>query len=190
VVRRIVEERLMPTIQLKSGAGEAIAVELRRDAGGHFTGRVDEQQVEGRFQELADGQWILRIGHHVMPCHCIRRDARIEVWLGGETYVFEMARPKGRGSHTEAGGVAEEILAPMPGTVLRINVKPGDRFEAHQPLIIMESMKMEITLSAPHAGRVSEIRCRVGELVAMGSVLAKLEGSTSDAESPPPGKDR
>ncbi|KAB2945072.1 MAG: acetyl-CoA carboxylase biotin carboxyl carrier protein subunit, partial [Phycisphaerae bacterium] len=49
---------------------------------------------------------------------------------------------------------AVEVKAPMPGTILKILVKPGDVVTAHQPLVVMESMKMEMTLSASGAGRV------------------------------------
>jgi 3-methylcrotonyl-CoA carboxylase alpha subunit len=75
-----------------------------------------------------------------------------------------------------------DLTAPMPGTVLKVLVAPGQRFEAHAPLVVMESMKMEMTLSAPHAGRVGMIECRPGQLVAMGAVLMRFnEGGDGGA---------
>lgn len=62
----------------------------------------------------------------------------------------------------------------MPGTVLQINISEGEAFEAKQSLIILESMKMEMTLSVPHGGVVEKINCKTGDLVEMGSVLATL----------------
>lgn len=172
----------MPTIRMKGGDGATIVLDLRCDSNGRFVAEVDGRQVEGQFEELRGGEFILRIGPRIVPCYGWRKDSGIEVWVDGERHVFDIAKPRSRSGHAETSQVAEEILAPMPGTVLRIHVQAGDRFTAHQPLMILESMKMEMTLSAPHAGRVREIRCTVGELVAMGSVLAKLEGLESDAK--------
>jgi biotin carboxyl carrier protein len=62
----------------------------------------------------------------------------------------------------------------MPGTVRKINVAPGDHFEAHQPLVVMESMKMEMSLSMPHPGTVAQLSCEVGQLVDMGAVLLRV----------------
>ncbi len=63
----------------------------------------------------------------------------------------------------------------MPGTILKVFVSVGQRFEAHAPLVVMESMKMEMTLSAPHPGKVKEVACRPGQLVAMGAVLMRFD---------------
>ena len=68
----------------------------------------------------------------------------------------------------------------MPGTILKILIDEGETFAAHEPIIIMESMKMEMSLSAPHAGRVTKIECQVDQLVDMGAVLARLEGIDDD----------
>ena len=170
----------MARIQLKSWTGESITVEVQLGAGHQFVGKVDDDRMEGAFQRLGGGG-LLRFRHRVMPCYFTRKDSRIEVWIGGETYYFEVLSAKGRSTAAASSAIAEEILAPMPGTVLRIEVKAGDAFAAHQPLIIMESMKMEMTLSAPHAGRVAQVACTVGELVPMGKVLAKLKPMESDA---------
>ncbi len=171
----------MARLQLRSGTGEPITVEVQFGVGNQFVGKVDDDRVEGTFQKLDDVGGLLHIGQRVMPCYFVRKDSRIEVWLEGETYSFEVLSAKGRSAAAASSQIAEEILAPMPGTVLRIEVKAGESFVAHQPLIVMESMKMEMTLSAPHAGRVAQISCVVGELVPMGKVLAKLKPMESDA---------
>ncbi len=171
----------MSRLLLKSPNGVPITVEVQGGGGDRLIWKVDDDRVEGTFQWLGGGGGLLRLGHRVMPCYFTRKNSRIEVWLGGETYSFDVLSAKGRSAAAAIGPVAEEILAPMPGTVLRIEVQTGDAFTAHQPLIIMESMKMEMTLSAPHAGRVAQIECTVGELVPMGKVLAKLEPMENDA---------
>ena len=171
----------MATIRLASTTGESIHVDLQRGIGNAFVARIGDDAVEGSFEAATPASGVIRLGDRVVPCYFARKDSRIEVWVGGETHAFELVSAKGRSAVAAAGPLAQEILAPMPGTVLRIDVRAGDTFAAHQPLIIMESMKMEMTLSAPHAGRVAHVSCTVGELVPMGKVLAKLQAMENDA---------
>ena len=63
----------------------------------------------------------------------------------------------------------------MPGTVVRVAVEAGARVEAGQPVLVLEAMKMQHTVSAPHAGVVTEIDVKPGAQVAAGEVLAVVE---------------
>ena len=69
------------------------------------------------------------------------------------------------------------LLAPMPGTVVSVAVESGQRVEAGQPVLVLEAMKMQHTVSAPHVGVVAEIQVRPGAQVAAGEVLAIVEQS-------------
>jgi len=72
---------------------------------------------------------------------------------------------------------AGSLLAPMPGTVVRIAVAAGDPVEAGQPLLWLEAMKMEHTITAPSAGVVTELPVGVGNQVQIGAVLAIVQPS-------------
>jgi propionyl-CoA carboxylase alpha chain len=63
------------------------------------------------------------------------------------------------------------LHAPMPGTVVRVEVAEGDEVAEGQTLVILEAMKMEHTLRAPHAGTVTEVRCAPGNQVDADAVL-------------------
>jgi acetyl-CoA carboxylase biotin carboxyl carrier protein len=67
------------------------------------------------------------------------------------------------------------VAAHITGTVVRIEKKPGDSVQAGDPVVILESMKMEMPVEAPTGGTVREIRCREGQAVSEGDVLAVLE---------------
>jgi propionyl-CoA carboxylase alpha chain len=67
------------------------------------------------------------------------------------------------------------LLAPMPGTVVSVNVAPGQQVEAGQPVLVLEAMKMQHTVRAPSAGTVTEIDVQPGAQVAAGEVLAVVE---------------
>jgi acetyl-CoA/propionyl-CoA carboxylase biotin carboxyl carrier protein len=60
----------------------------------------------------------------------------------------------------------------MPGTVLVIKVTAGEQVDEGQPLVIVEAMKMEHTVTAPVAGVVAELPVRTGQAVDMDAVLA------------------
>ncbi len=67
------------------------------------------------------------------------------------------------------------ITAPMPGTVLRVHVQPGDEVEPRQPLVVIEAMKMETVLLSPYAATVKAVHAVEGEAVADGAKLVELE---------------
>ena len=71
--------------------------------------------------------------------------------------------------------MATEIKAHITGTVWKIEVKPGDSVAADQTVVILESMKMEMPVEAPSAGKVSAIRVRETQAVNEGDVLVVLE---------------
>jgi acetyl-CoA/propionyl-CoA carboxylase biotin carboxyl carrier protein len=71
------------------------------------------------------------------------------------------------------GGSA--VTAPMPGTVIRVEVEPGDEVEARRPLVVLEAMKMEIPVHSPFAGTVSAVHVAAGDRVAGGELLVELE---------------
>jgi propionyl-CoA carboxylase alpha chain len=67
------------------------------------------------------------------------------------------------------------LLAPMPGTVVTVAVEKGHQVEAGQPVLVLEAMKMQHTVTAPTGGTVTELDVRPGDQVAAGEVLAVVE---------------
>jgi 3-methylcrotonyl-CoA carboxylase alpha subunit len=76
----------------------------------------------------------------------------------------------------EAEGEGGKLTAPMPGKVIAVMVEPGTAVTRGTPLLVMEAMKMEHTISAPLDGVVSEVLYGVGEQVAEGAQLLAFEG--------------
>ena len=74
-------------------------------------------------------------------------------------------------------GTAEQaaLTAPMPGTVIRVLAKPGDRVTHRQPLLVLEAMKMETPLVSPYDAVVKAVHVQEGDRVAGGAVLVELE---------------
>ncbi len=67
------------------------------------------------------------------------------------------------------------VTAPMPGTIIRVEVAPGDTVSARRPLVVMEAMKMEIPVPSPFEGTVTAVHVAAGDRVAGGAALVELE---------------
>jgi propionyl-CoA carboxylase alpha chain len=85
----------------------------------------------------------------------------------------------------EAGSAVEKgsLVAPMPGNVIRLGAAVGDAVTAGQPLIWLEAMKMEHTISAPTDGVLNELNVDTGQQVDVGAVLARVEAPESEGDS-------
>jgi propionyl-CoA carboxylase alpha chain len=71
----------------------------------------------------------------------------------------------------------------MPGNVIRLGAAVGDAVTAGQPLIWLEAMKMEHTISAPTDGVLTELNVETGQQVDVGAVLARVEAPESEGDS-------
>jgi len=74
-----------------------------------------------------------------------------------------------------AGAVSSTVTAPMPGTVIKVNVHEGSTVKARDPLVVLEAMKMETPLAAPFDGTVTAVHVKEGDRVAGGAVLVELD---------------
>lgn len=108
------------------------------------------------------------------PCRALvaRVRDRVLVSLDGLLYAFETGDAAESAGH--GGGGSGIVSAPMPGKVIAVLVADGDAVEAGQPLVLVEAMKMETTLSAEIAGRVQKVSAAPGQLVEAGQVLVEI----------------
>ena len=107
--------------------------------------------------------------------------AELHLWLDGALFVFQRVETRRRGGAGPADAPGD-ILAPMPGAVLEVLVAEGDRVERNQTVVLMESMKMELVITAPRAGVVRRVAVEPGQQVDRGMRLLELgpEGDTGD----------
>jgi propionyl-CoA carboxylase alpha chain len=76
------------------------------------------------------------------------------------------------------------LLAPMPGSVIRLGAALGEQVTAGQPLIWLEAMKMEHTIAAPADGVITQLDVSIGQQVEVGAVLARVEADNHEGEQP------
>jgi biotin carboxyl carrier protein len=99
-------------------------------------------------------------------------------YLGGRNVTVSVnGRRTGRAAADSGAGAhgVQQVVAPMPGRVVRVLVAAGDEVQARQPIVVVEAMKMENELRSPKAGRVRDIAVTAGTSVEAGRVLVVIE---------------
>jgi biotin carboxyl carrier protein len=147
--------------------------------GGRFLLRIDgvPHDVEARVTAL--GLSLIHVADGRTVDVAVSERARGEVWLQ-LPHVLVPALVDARRYRRASGGPAAadgeiQILAPMPGRIVRVLVNPGDAVEARQGLVVVEAMKMENEIASPKAGHVKSIAVTAGQSVEAGRLLATIE---------------
>jgi biotin carboxyl carrier protein len=123
---------------------------------GVYSVLLEGRSYEAHCEAGADGPWITIRGRRF---HVAITDPRR--WT-----------PKRAGAH---GQERENIVAPMPGKIVRVLVEPGHTVEAGQGIIVIEAMKMQNEMKTRRGGRVAAIPVHEGETVGAGAILATIE---------------
>jgi biotin carboxyl carrier protein len=118
------------------------------------------------------GELIVRDGDRIQQVFAIVAGDRTWVFHDGVVceIMAEGTEARRRGAHAQGS-----LTAPMPATVIEINVAPGDTVKRGDILVLLEAMKMELPVRAPGDGRVKTIHCRPGDLVQPETALIDLE---------------
>jgi biotin carboxyl carrier protein len=103
-----------------------------------------------------------------------------EVKINSSTYKIEISNEldlliKEMGLSIGASQVINHIKAPMPGLILDVNVKEGEKVKEGDYLLVLEAMKMENSLTAPRDGVVKSVTVKVGETVEKNQLLIEME---------------
>ncbi len=139
-------------ISLDGQPVDADAVEIGPNI---FSVLVNGQSHEIRITPAPDGALTLQTGHYEVTAEVFDHRA----WSGR------------RHGAVEAEG-RQQITAPMPGKVVRLLVKSGDKVEAGQGLLVIEAMKMQNEVRSPKSGTVERLLAKEGQPVNAGEILA------------------
>ncbi|MGG5870747.1 acetyl/propionyl/methylcrotonyl-CoA carboxylase subunit alpha [Pseudomonas peli] len=107
----------------------------------------------------------------------IRRGNSLYLHYAGELRSIQLVDPiaEVEASHQQHGG----LTAPMNGSIVRVLVEAGQQVEAGTALVVLEAMKMEHSIRAPHAGTVKALYCSEGEMVSEGAMLVELDEASA-----------
>jgi acetyl/propionyl-CoA carboxylase alpha subunit len=135
--------------------------------------------VDGREHEVSatgtrdDGRQSLEIGGvsiHVTRAHSGDRQI---VRLGGRTFEARLLDPRSEADQSGAG--RDHVRAPMPGAVVAIHKQAGAEVKRGQTIVTIESMKLQMALTAPRDGVIAELTRKEGESFDKDEVIARLE---------------
>lgn len=159
-------------LKLKRSGTSEHEVEIVAITDSMVTARIDGEEVSASLTSLTDGSAMLAIGdrrYHVIGA---KRGSSILVAAGAMSAEYQIVEARRGARH---GGLASPTIdAPMPGTVLKILVTEGARVETNDPLIVLEAMKTETTLSSESAAIVKRVCVQVGQKVDHGATLIEL----------------
>ena len=140
------------------------------DSGNHL--RIGARRHAFSGERLADGMLLVRLDGHAHKARAVRDGEHWHVFLSGTHYRVSLEDDL-RGRDLDAAGPS--LAAPMPGKVIQVLVRAGEKVDKGAPLMVLEAMKMEHTIAAPAAGVVKEIYFAAGDQVSEGAELLKLE---------------
>ena len=106
---------------------------------------------------------------------------KYKVNVNGTAYEVEIEEMTGApaaapvAAPAAASGAGESITSPMPGNILAVNVAAGDMVKKGQVLMVLEAMKMENEIMAPHDGKVTSVAVAKGAAVESGALLCTIQ---------------
>ena len=153
--------RYKPTLQERDGSVSATSMTI--------DGKDVEMPQVSVESEGKPGRAIVTIEGSRRVAHVARSGDTWWVHIDGRAHEVTL-HEQGSSSSADEGG----LKAPMPGTVLEVLVKVGQRVREGQHLMTLEAMKMEHKVVAPKAGEITKVNYSEGERVDMGSEIAEI----------------
>lgn len=151
------------------------------DTGGRLTVAIDDGEpvavdlatsgLPGTFSLLIDGR--------PHTAYVARRGAGYEVVVEGRRFALAPARGGRQRGAVGAKDTLGQITAPLAGVVIAVRVAVGDVVTAGQALLVIEAMKMQNEIQAPHGGTVTAIHCQTGGRVEQGALLVEYDPATA-----------
>jgi acetyl/propionyl-CoA carboxylase alpha subunit len=163
--------------------GQVFEITIERHEGGYRailgSTALDQDPQPIPFEILDDqpGALTLRLGDQPVTVYWATEpgSARGRRWLSVDGCAYQLDKPLNptrRASEQAAGNI---LRAPMPAQVRAIEITPGAYVHKGQTLLILEAMKMEMRLQAPHAGHIVRLSVSVGDRVIRDQVLIEME---------------
>lgn len=152
--------------------GSGLQTYEARGSAGCYELTIADQTIQVSNTFVRGSSLTLTLGDYALHAHVHGTGRMLEVSLGGQRHSFKAASPYQFESEDASG--SDEVIAPMPGRVISIEKQVEDAVEPGQVLIVMEAMKMEISLKAEAPRTVASLHCRPGDIVEADTVLLRF----------------
>ena len=168
-------------MKLKVITGEREEELLLKLEDGRVLAEIGDRVYTLEVRETEPDGYLFFLNTNVHECRVSERAGAkdtFDVMVHGRSYEVTIVDPKrlrsGQNSDRHHHGVAE-ILAPMPGKVVRVQLEAGASVEKGAGVVVVEAMKMQNEMKSPRAGVVVSIKVKPGDTVNAGDVLAVIE---------------
>ena len=146
-------------------------------------GPPDAARVQVGAGEIASASAQLGADQMSVTLDGLRREYRWaeadrHLWIADERGTWQLREAEEQKIHRAAGERPAEVVSPMPGSVIAVQVESGAGVSEGDVVVVVEAMKMEHSLAAPVSGQV-EVLVSVGEQVKVEQVLARIKGEQS-----------
>ena len=156
------------TVRLRIDGDAVEALVTFLEEGGCRVERADTSVVAGGVRR--DGARVsLDLSDRIVSARVVPDGDRLHVIHEGRAYSVDPPDPAAEDE--EAGGAPLDVVAPLPGRVVKTMVKPGDAIRRGATLVVLEAMKMELAVEAPREGVIGDVTVSEGDQVVEGAVL-------------------
>jgi len=166
-------------VRWKDGERDVVVIAHRR-RDGSLRLELPGGPVDAEMRRAKDGRIAIDLGNDTFEASVVRRialDGGIDytVFAGEDGRRLRLVDPLDVTQYEATASSDAAVRSPLPGKIIDLRVKVGDSVSKGQPLLVLEAMKMEHTLSAPADGKVKSVRYAVGEQVPEGAELVEFE---------------
>ncbi len=134
-----------------------------------------------RLSPLEDDTYMLSLDGRIhLACSASLPEGE-EVFVGGESHLVVPPEKISRRRSSGAQEAEKYVTPPMPGVVIKIMAKVGDKVEKGQGVVVISAMKMETTLSSPRSGIVTSVNTEVDAQVKPGDVLIEVDEQAEES---------
>jgi biotin carboxyl carrier protein len=163
-------------------AGKTRTVEVESDASdggrrGRVRGKIDGRAIEADAVEVTPGVYSILIDSASFEVRVEPHAGALGVTVAGQEYQATIRDPRQwrrrRGAGFETEG-RQQVVAPMPGKVVRVLAKAGQTVETGQGILVIEAMKMQNEVRSPKAGTVERVLVSENQAVSAGETLAVI----------------
>ena len=151
-------------------------VGIDRLPGGKFRFQLDGKEISADIVEIPPNGYSILIGAAAFEIHVSPAPDGLLVRCDGQEFHIVVEDPRSwrrGGSVFEAEG-RQQVIAPMPGKVVRVLIAAGDEVQTKQGLVVVEAMKMQNEIRAPKHGKVARIFVKEGQAVSAGEPLVTI----------------
>ncbi len=142
----------------------------------HIHQSDETRSFAGELTHVADEEYTLTAQGEIHPIFIHQQVDRFQVHYRGQYYVLQRVF----GTAAEALDSGDQVIAPLTGKVIQVNVSVGDKVAQGETLVVLESMKMETALVAPRDAVIESLHCHTGDQVANEQVLVRFETEETD----------